>query len=1147
MRSDFVHLHVHTQYSLLDGACQLEPLIARAVEDRMPALAVTDHGNLFGAIEFYEACSKQGVKPIIGCEVYVAPEGRLNKTPSAGQETSHYHLLLLVRDEEGYRNLIRLVSIGYLEGFYYRPRIDKEILARHGRGLIGLSACLQGEIGRLLLAGNAEGAARAAGEYAEILGKENFFLEVMDNRIPEQEKLNAALVELGRKLSIPLVATNDVHYLRRQDARAHEVLLCIQTQTTLDDPNRLRFPNDEFYFKTGAEMKKAFAEIPAAIAATIGIAERCHLEFNFKKTHLPHFEPPAGLSQEAYLRQLCEQGLKEKYPRLTPEVGERLQHELEVIRKTGYTSYFLIAHDAIRFARGQGIPVGPGRGSAAGSLVAYLTGITGIDPLRYDLLFERLLNPDRVSPPDIDIDFCYERRQEVIDYVTAKYGQDNVAQIITFGTMMAKGVVRDVARVMGFAYADADRIAKLIPAGLNVKLADAIATEPPLKELYENDGNVRNLLDTSLALEGLTRHASTHAAGVVISERPLIEYVPLFRPGGEGQITTGYAMGSLEKIGLLKMDFLGLRTLTVIDDTLKAVSRAQGRGITPEQIPLEDAKTFELLNRGRTVGVFQLESSGMRDLARKIGLEQFEDIIALVALFRPGPMHMLDDYVRRKHGQTPIRYDHPMLKPILENTCGIMLYQEQVIRIVNRLAGFSLGKADLFRRAIGKKIPEVIEQEKHAFVAGCAQNGISAPVAEKIYNQIEYFAGYGFNKSHSAAYAMIAYQTAFLKANHPREFMCALLTSEKGNTDKIVEYIEEAGRMEIEILPPDVNESFGRFTVEGDSIRFGLSAVKNVGEGAIESIVRARENGGPFKTIYDFCERIDSRLVNRKVIESLIKCGAFDRLGFRRAQLMAVLDHALESALVRQRDRSSGQKSFFDEFEGGNGFSTSAYQKIPDIREWPESQNLAGEKETLGFYVSGHPLARYEKLLRTYARANSRTLAELPGGTVTAVGGLITKLKKTATRKTNERMAILSLEDLEGEVEVLVYPRAYPKAEPYLKADALVFIRGKVDRKEEKPKLLADEVVSLMEVRERYTRAVKIDLYTAGMQESVFASLKAILAGFPGKIPVSLVLHTPENGDTVISCGDGLRVKPGEGLIEKVEELLGEDVLKFET
>jgi len=1147
LHSDFVHLHVHTQYSLLDGACRLQELLELASRLKMPACAISDHGNMFGVIEFYQKAQALGVKPIIGCEVYTAPESRFEKSSHGIQEAS-FHLMLLARDEVGYKNLMKLVSIGYTEGFYYRPRIDREVLARHNDGLIGLSACLNGEIPHLILSAGLDAAKKKADQLRHIFGRGNFYLELQDNGINDQTKVNKALIKISKELDIPLVATNDVHYLSKSDAKAHEALLCIQTQTTLDNPNRMRFQTDEFYFKPAETMKKAFGDVaPQSISNTIEIAEKCNVELDFGKIHLPQYNPPEGITSEDHLRGLVSQGLKKRYVVFDKAVKDRVEHELRIIEKSGYTSYFLIAWDFVNFAKGKDIPVGPGRGSAAGSVVSYALGITDIDPMRYGLIFERFLNPERISMPDIDIDFCYERRGEVISYVINKYSKNNVAQIITFGTMMAKGVIRDVGRVMGMPYAEVDKIAKLVPNELNITLERALAIEPELKELYDNNPNVTRLIDISRRLEGLTRHASTHAAGVVISKYDLTNYVPLFETS-DGQITTGVSMSSLEKIGLLKMDFLGLRTLTVISETVKIAKRTRSTDIAFEKIPLDDRKTFDLLTRAESIGVFQLESSGMRDLMKKLKPEKFEEIIALLALFRPGPIQsgMLDDFIKRKHKTSKIMYDHPILEPILKDTYGIIVFQEQIMRVASEMAGFSLAEADILRRAISKKTPEIMAEARHSFVNGAAKKGIDKNIADKIFNQIEYFSGYGFNKSHSAAYAMISYRTAYLKANFPIEFMTALLTSERDNTDKVAQYINEAIRMGIKILPSDVNESFANFTVVDGGIRFGLAAVKNVGQSAIDSIIDSRSKFGKFRSLYDFTQRVDSRLVNRRVIESLVKCGAFDSLGIHRSQQMAILDKALEIAGGMQKDKLNGQFSFFDTFDMQESFQKT-FQEVPDIPEWPESQLLAYEKEMLGFYITKHPLTSFEKLLNSYSSFPIAQLGNLKDGDEVRLGGIISKAKFTTTRKKGEKMAIVGLEDLTGTVGTLIFPRTFQKFSNLVKVDSMVFITGRINLREEEPKLIADEIIPLEEVKSKFTKAVLIRLQTPGLEKSTLSALKSILSRYKGKVPVFLNFREPDGKMISISAGRNCFVKMDNLLLEEIENLCGSGSVGLKT
>lgn len=1141
--SDFVHLHCHTQYSLLDAASKIADLMKRAGELRFPALAMTDHGNLFGAIEFYEEAIQHGIKPIIGMEAYIAPGSRFDKQAHGIKEAS-FHLTLLARNEAGYRNLMKLTSIGYLEGFYYRPRIDKEILRAHSEGLIGLSGCLKGEVPYSIWNDRLEEAKRAVGEFVDIFGKENFYLELTDQGLEPQRRVIQAHQKLAREFDLSCVATNDCHYIYQKDAAAHDALICIGTGSALDEPNRMRYHGDQYYLKSIEEMRSLFGEVPDALKATVEISERCNLELRFNQTHLPHFEPPEGKTQEGYLEELCFRHLRERLEGEVPsDYQTRLHYELNLIKKMHFTSYFLIVWDFIRYAKEKGIPVGPGRGSSAGSLVAYALRITDIDPILHGLIFERFLNPERISMPDIDIDFCYERRDEVIDYVKRKYGTENVAQIITFGTMAARAVVRDVGRVMGLPYPEVDRLAKLIPMEVNMTIEQALEREPKLKELVTGDQRIASLIETSKALEGLARHASTHAAGVVISDVPLTEYTPLFK--ADDQFTTQYSMTALEKIGLLKMDFLGLKTLTVIDDTVKIVKRTRGIPIPIGRIPFDDRATYEMLGRSESLGVFQLESSGMRDLLKKMKPTRFGDLVALLALYRPGPLGsgMVDDFIRRMHNPALIQYDSPKLEPILKETHGIILYQEQVMRIVSDLAGFTLAKADLLRRAMGKKIPEIMEREKKGFIDGCRANGIGERVAEKIWNLIEYFSGYGFNKSHSTAYAFISYQTAYLKANFPIEFMTALLTSEMGNTDKVVRYIEASKKMAIEVLPPSVNESYSEFSCASENrIRFGLTAVKNVGSTAIDSIIGARKKAGPFRSFLDFTQRIDPRVCNRKVLESLIKCGAFDEFGQRRSQLMAMLDRALEVGSTAQKDRQRGQLSFF----GGDTGATDLQDSLqtPDIPEWPESQLLAFERELLGFYVTTHPLTRYEKILKAYATAFTDTLGDFRDQEEVTLGGVVDQIKEITTKK-GDRMAFLTLQDLTGSCEIVVFPDLYKTGGLLMKKDATIFIRGRINSRDDIPKVIAEEVVPLDEVKKRFTRLISIDLHTAGLDPELLQRLKGVLSAHKGKIPVYLSFRDPSGKTAVIQPGDEFRVETTDELFQAIESLIGENTVKI--
>ena len=1138
--ADFVHLHVHSQYSLLDGACQLEKLVALAKDSRMPALAVTDHGNLFGAVEFYGLASKAGVKPIIGVEAYMAPSSRFERSREDGSYEGANHLTLLARDLTGYKNLIKLSSAAYLEGFYYKPRIDREILAAHAAGLLGLSGCLNSEVLRALSAGDERKAREAAGFYAEVFGQGNFSLELQDEGIEGQPELNRKLVAMGKALGLPCVATNDVHYLTAGDARAHEVLLCIQTGKTMQDKERMRFSTEQFYFKSPAEMHALFAEVPDALKHTIAIAERCNVEIPFGKIHLPRYVVPEGHTLDSYLRHLALEGLHRRYPEPTPEARTRFEMELGVIERMGFAGYFLVVWDFIHFARERGISVGPGRGSAAGSLVAYCLGITNIDPLRYGLLFERFLNPERISMPDMDIDFCYERRGEVIEYVTQKYGKDNVAQIITFGTMGAKAVIRDTGRALGMAYGEVDKIAKMVPTTLNIGLDEAIAQSPPLAEAVRTRPEVAELVQIARSLEGLTRYASTHAAGVVISSEPLLEQVPLYKgTKATDEVTTQYAMGSIEKIGLLKMDFLGLKTLTVISNTLNLIRQTTGDALTFESFPLEDPQTFQLLGEARTLGVFQLESSGMKDLLRRLKPGRLEDIIALVALFRPGPMVMIDDFIARRHGRVKVTADHPLMAEILKDTYGIMVYQEQVMRIAGELAGFSMGEADILRKAMGKKDPELMDKMRAKFLAGAQARGITDKTAERIFALMAQFAGYGFNKSHAAAYALVAYQTAYLKAHYPMQFMAALLTSETADTDTVVKYNEECRQMGIAILPPDVNESQLAFTVVGDRIRFGLGAVKNVGETAIESILKGREERGKFRSLHEFCELVDSQKVNKRVIESLIKCGAFDSLGFRRSQLLAAIDSAMEAAARAQRDRATGQVSLFAALESRSGERPKG-PELPNIPEWPRDRILAAEKEILGFYLSGHPLDAFRETLVRLGTVTTDQLAGCRDKQTIRLAGIVTALKEIPT-KNGDRMAFVTLEYLVGRVEAVAFPDLYRASLLQLVKGATVLVEAQVDVAEEGAKLLLSQVKTLDPVGGNGGEAPvpRVTLAVANNRASgeTLRALREVVAAHPGPSPVRLIVEQAPGRRVTIAAE--ARVAATPAFVAAAEALLG--------
>ncbi|MBF0252369.1 MAG: DNA polymerase III subunit alpha [Candidatus Omnitrophica bacterium] len=1143
---DFVHLHVHTQFSLLDGACRLKELFNQVNAYGMKACAMTDHGNMFGAVDFYKEAKSSGVKPIIGAEVYISPGSRFDKT-SHGVKGAGYHLVLLAKNLIGYKNLMEIVSLGYLEGFYYKPRVDKEVLARCSKGLIALSACLKGEVSQYLLSGLDDKAIKAANEYTDIFGKGNYYLEMQDNKIKEQYTLNKKLIELSKDLSMPLVATNDVHYLRRDDNRAHEMLLCIQTQSTLEDTDRMKFSTDQLYFKSPEEMYESFKDVPEALKNTVKIAEECNVEMDFTKIHLPKFTPPEGKDNTEFFQTLIDEGINKRYPVVTTEIKERVKHEFSIIEKLGYISYFLIVWDFINKARELDIPVGPGRGSAAGSIISYAIGITNIDPMKYGLIFERFLNPARVTMPDIDIDFCYERRGEIIDYVIEKYSKENVAQIITFGTMKAKAALRDVGRVMGIQYADVDKIAKLVPMDIGITLAEALEKVPELKAIYDSDKQIADLVDVAKRLEGLNRHASVHAAGVVISDMPLIKRIPLYK-SSDGQITTGFTMNALTDIGMLKMDFLGLKTLTVIDFTLKIIKRTRKQNIKIEDIPEEDPLTFEMFCKGATSGIFQLESSGMKDLLRKLKPSRFEDIIAILALYRPGPLGsgMVEEFIKRKNGEIEVKYDHPILEPTLKETYGIIIYQEQVMKIVSDLAGFSLAEADNVRKVMSKKKPEAMAKLRVKFFEGTDEKNIKREAAEKIFDQIEYFAGYGFNKSHSAGYAVISYQTAYLKANYTVEYIAALLTSERNDTNKIADYIGEGARMGIATLPPDINESYRNFTVVDNGIRFGLVAIKNVGEAAVEHIIEVRHKQGKFTSFFDFAQKVDLRSVNRKVFESLIKCGAFDSLGIHRSQAMAVLDQVLGLAQKIQKDRQGGQLSFFDEGQAIGDFNGN-FQDVPDIPEWNEHELLASEKDMLGFYISRHPLSKYEKLLNAYSTSSLSNLVNLNDGQRVLVGGLISRVRITVTRKNSEKMAIIRLEDLNNFTEVLVFPRTYQKCSEFVAEDMLVFIDGKLNLKEESPKIFAEDIILLEKVKEFYTKSVVLKLTTTGLSESLMKDIKTKISQHKGNVPIFVDLIAPEGRRVRLSMEGDMAVTPDDSLIDALEDLIGTGNVKFLT
>jgi len=1150
--SQFVHLHLHTDYSLLDGACDVEKLCQRVAELGMPAVAMTDHGNIFGAVHFVNAAKQHGVKPIVGCELYVCKKDdhNIERTPPEGD--TYNHLLVLAENEEGYRNLVKITSEASLHGFYYKPRISKKFLAEHSRGLIGLSGCLKGEVAERLVENNYPAARAAAGQFTDIFGKENFYLEIQDQGLEMEHRIHSGLFQLEKDLGLPLVATNDSHYLCEDDAHAQDVMVCIQTGKSIRDTARMKFEGTQFFVKNHAEMSRVFKDSPDVLTRTLNIAERCSLRLEKVATPFPQFDVPPGYTIDSYFVHVSREGFARRMNALRPlqdggklkhplaDYEQRLERELGIIQQMKFSGYFLIVWDFIRYAKEHEIPVGPGRGSAAGSLVSYALGITDLDPLQHELLFERFLNPERVSMPDIDIDFCMNRRGEVINYVTQKYGRDNVAQIITFGTMAAKAAIKDVGRAMDIPYADVDRIAKMVPTTLNITLDEAIEESPQLNEAYEKDTQVRELLDTARKLEGLVRNSGVHAAGVVISPRPLTDLVPLHKTKND-EIVTAFDMVAIEKMGLLKMDFLGLTTLTILTDTLKLIQQTSGTPITLEQILLEDQETYEkVFHKGLTSGVFQFESHGMRDVLRKYQPNSIEDLTALNALYRPGPIQggMIDDFVDRKHGRKKVEYELPELQEILEETLGVIVYQEQVMQIANRLAGYSLGEADLLRRAMGKKKAEEMAQQRERFVEGASQRKYPPKKIEKIFDLMAQFAGYGFNKSHSAAYALLAYHTAYLKTHYPVEFMAALLTSVTGSTDDVVKYINECREMSIAVEAPDINVSDANFTPHGESIRFGLAAVKNVGGNAIESIVAARKKLGRFKTVFEFCENVDLRLLNKRVLESLIKSGAMDSFG-RRAQLMAVLDKAMERAQKTQRDAESGQHGLFGIFQDEPAASNDTLPNTPD---WDEHTRLTAEKEILGFFISGHPLEKYRDKLHDLQALNTEEISAMDRSTgkdeTLTTAGILSNVRVLKSKK-GDFYAQASLEDMLGSLDLIVFPDAFKRIGEKVKLEVPVLVKAGIRVEEgSKPKLLAAEIIPLEDAKVPLPRAIRIRIPLETSQETTVDNLHALFLERKGEARV--LFDVERQGDfMVVMEAEGYNVLPDRTFIARVEQLCG--------
>ena len=1136
MAKDFVHCHVHSEFSLLDGASRVPDLIKQAKAFNMPAVALTDHGSMYGTVDFYQKAYGENIKPIIGCELYVAPKSRTERKGKMGHSTAR-HIVLLAKNEKGYKNLIKLCSIGYLEGFYYKPRVDHEILEKHSEGLIAMTACMGGEIPMLLREDKDEDAKKLAKWYKE---RFDFYLELQDHGLDEQKKVNRKLIELSQQLQIPLVATNDSHYTFRSDAKAQDILLCIQTNKLVTDESRMKFPGGpEYYFKSSEEMYEIFKETPEALKNTMEIAEKCNLTIKMNVHLLPSFPVPPNKTAEGYVSELTLQGFKQRFKNSTETLQKRLDYELKIIEEMGFAAYFLIVWDYIDYAKRHGIITGPGRGSAAGSLVAYCLGITDINPLEYNLLFERFLNPERISMPDIDIDFCVERRDEVIKYVTEKYSQERVSQIITLGTMGAKMAIRDVGRALGFAVSEADRLAKMIPAGPHVTLTDVLQEGMDLYKQYNADPRVKELIDIARALEGVARHASVHAAGVVISKEPVANVVPLQKMN-DGQIVTQFQMGDLEKIGLLKMDFLGLRNLTMIAKSLKIIKQTQNIDLEMSAISYDDKPTYDLFCSGETIGVFQLESAGMRQLVRNLAPNKFEEIIALIALYRPGPLEvgMVDSYVECKHGRKAIKYPHQNLEPILKDTYGVYVYQEQIMQTAQVIAGYSLGQADILRKAMGKKNPEAMAKQRSTFIEGAAKNGISKILAENLFNDMEKFAGYGFNKSHSAAYAVITYRTAYLKANYPVEYMAALLSSVIGTQDKVPLYINECRRMGIEVLPPDINTSESDFCVQGNKIRFGLSAIKNVGVGAVENIIDARKKNGEFISLYDFCTRVDLHTVNKRALESLVLAGAFDSLnkGHRKQLKESVIDF-IPCATKEQENKNTGQTSLFECLAPEENIAIQE-PALKECKPYTSEEMLGFEKDVIGVYVSGHPLLKWQEYLDILTSHTVSDVAEEKEGKEIVIGGLVADFKKTMTKK-NEAMGILKIEDLTGMIEVVVYPEAFDKYKDVIVKDYKVLVYGKIGigGREEETRIILTSARPLEAMKMFYINLPD------DIEPQKLVTLRCILDKYSGDIPV--ILNFNSHSDEVIALPNDLWIKEDEKLFSQLTSLLGDKSFYF--
>lgn len=1147
--AQFVSLHNHTEYSLLDGLCKISDLIKAAKGAEMPAVAITDHGNLFGVIEFYKKALQANIKPIIGMEAYVAKQP-ISAKKREGIKKAYNHLVLLAKNMEGYKNLIKLASLAYEKGFYYRPRIDDAILEEYSGGLLGMSACLKGIIPELLINNRREEALEKVRKYREIFDGD-FYIEIMDHGIDEELIAKERLIELGQELDIPVIATNDSHYMKREHAFAHELMLCIQTQTTMSDPKRFKISTHELYFKSREEMETLFRDIPEALDNTMMVADKCNVLLDFTKRNLPRFPLPESeksLDVDGYLAKAAHEGLAARYSKVIPSLEERLEYELSVIHKMKFSDYFLVVKDFIDFAHRNNIPVGPGRGSAAGSLVSYALGITNIDPIKYDLLFERFLNPERVTMPDIDIDFCYERRDEVIKYIKQKYSEDCVTQIITFGRMNARAVVRDVGRVLDIPYDDVDRLAKLIPLTIGITLKHALENSQELRKAVESNQAYKKLFEHAQILEGTVRHASTHAAGIVIAPEPLTNYLPLFVNPKTGETTTQYSMNYIEDIGLLKMDILGLRTLTVIQDCVHLIHQ-RGKELDIERISLNDMKTFELFARGDTVSIFQFESSGMRDYLRKLNPETIEDLTAMNALYRPGPLgsNMIDDFIKRKHGEKEIEYLHSKLEPILRETYGIIVYQEQVMLIASDLAGFSMGHADILRWAMGKKKFELMREKKEEFLDGCLKNGIDRKTAEEIFDHIDKFAGYGFNKSHSAGYALIAYQTAYLKTHYPQEFMAATMSSEMDQTEKIVVMLEECRQINIPVLPPDIMKSEVKFTVEEDSIRFGLGAIKNVGHTAMQSLIGEREKFQNVRHFYEFCEHIDSRLISKKVLESLIKAGALDNLEGSRAQKTAAIEKALNYAHRSISDREKGQTNIFAlSGEPDASGHIEKYPPLQEVEEWTRYKTLGYEKEVLGFYLSGHPLDKYHDEVECLSTHLITELPNLADNAPVRNGGIITASKISYTKRDpSKSIAFLTLEDFSGSIEAILFSGFFKKYRPLIDEDNMVFIRGKLSKRYgDNPKIIIEEIIPIEKARNKFTKKVLISLTAQGLKPAELESIDNVVHNAGGNCDLFIEVKTSANERLMLKSGK-YRINADNKTISELRELLGKDNVKI--